>query len=214
MELRHKRATMDMTLDLLETKLPEIRQFLLNNLDTFKRPRNIRNNNWRLVFKSIKDSGKEMDPLFGKCCPVSHFILFLSGGKGTDALELQLCNAKTFFVSPEGDEVKTVHWWCRSTKDHRILDLTKEQFIYGIPVESFYKEARKADFGFPYFRIRNQKSKIYNENVPSNTVLELGRRYQKQFGTAYGLDQWIQRYDEFDYELKQKELECPTTNML
>ena len=190
-----------MTIEEFETHLPWVEEFLKDNTHLFKKPTKVRHHDWPKYLKTMEESGMEIHPFHGKCCQISHFLLFFSGGKGSNKLELQIRRpAMKYCELPDGTELVCTHWWVRDVQTKKIYDLSKDQFIYGYPVEQFYNTSIKADIGYPYFSLPGgYRSPKYGENVPTREVLELGRAYRDEFGSAGGLDWWI---DEFDKQVK------------
>ena len=80
-----------------------------------------------------------------------------------------------------------------------MVDLTASQFNdFDIEMDEFYKTKMRQDIGFPFYVLGGPKGKRwehYEENVPSRKVLELARMYREEFGSAEGLDWWL---DEFN----------------
>ena len=117
-------------------------------------------------------------------------MLFLYGGKAAGN-KLWISKPKTFYK-----EYKTTHWWVE-LREGGMVDLTASQFDdFNVEMDEFYNTKMGQDIGFPFFVVGKPKRwEHYEENVPSRDVLELGRRYRKEFGSAGGLDFWL---DEFD----------------
>ena len=187
------RTKNDLTVKEFFNKEDEIYNWLKENVNKVVKPAKFRDNNWPKIQKEIEEDLGQVHPLYGKCCHVAHFILFLLGGKANNH-QLKISKPKKFYK-----EYKTTHWWLEVDRDGivAIADLTKSQFnMFDVDIEEFYSDKVNQDIGFPFFVVGKPKRwEHYEENVPSRDVLELGRRYRKEFGSAGGLDFWI---DEFD----------------
>ena len=164
--------------------------WLRKNINEVVKPAKFRDNNWPEIQKEIEAEGIVLDEFYGKCCHVAHFMLFLYGGKAAGN-KLWISKPKTFYK-----EYKTTHWWVE-LREGGMVDLTASQFDdFNVEMDEFYNTKMGQDIGFPFFVVGKPKRwEHYEENVPSRDVLELGRRYRKEFGSAGGLDFWL---DEFD----------------
>ena len=166
--------------------------WLRKHINSVVKPAKFRDNNWPEIQKEIEKELGPVDEFYGKCCHVTHFMLFLYGGKAAGN-RLRISKPKTFYK-----EYKTTHWWLELCEGG-IVDLTASQFDqFDIEVEEFYKTGVGQDVGFPFYVLGGPKGKRwehYEENVPSRKVLELARMYREEFGSAEGLDWWL---DEFN----------------
>lgn len=176
-------------------------KWLRANINKVVKPAKFRDNDWPGIQKIIERDLGLLDEFYGKCCHVAHFMLFLYGGKAAGN-KLWISKPKTFYK-----EYKTTHWWVELREGGRV-DLTASQFDkFNIEMDEFYNSKMGQDIGFPFFVVGKPKRwEHYDENVPSRDVLELGRRYREEFGSAGGLDFWIDEFDRLNAR-EQNELD-------
>ena len=167
--------------------------WLRKHINSVVKPAKFRDNDWPRIQREIEEElNKPLDEFYGKCCHVAHFMLFLYGGKAAGN-KLLISKPKTFYK-----EYKTTHWWVELPEGGKV-DLTATQFDdFNIEMNEFYDYKMSQDVGFPFYVLGGPKGKRwehYEENVPSRKVLELARMYREEFGSAEGLDWWL---DEFN----------------
>lgn len=187
-----------------------IEDFLRKHVQEVCPPIKVRYNDWPALERQIREEMGSLDEFYGKCCHVAHFVLFLLGGK-SEGHKLRISKPKVFHTLKDGTELKTTHWWLK-TKCGELVDLSASQFDqFNIDMDMFYSTEVGQDVGFPYYKVSGPKWTYYNENVPTRKVLELGRRFKEEFGTAYGLDWWmdeltaLEKRDITERDIKDKE---------
>ena len=179
--------------------------WLRKHINDVVKPAKFRDNDWPQIQKDIEeDLGKPLDEFYGKCCHVAHFMLFLYGGKDNGRNKLWISKPKTFYK-----EYKTTHWWVE-LREGGMVDLTATQFDdFNIEMKEFYDSKMAQDVGFPFYVLGGPKGKRwehYEENVPSRDVLKLARMYREEFGSAQGLDWWLDEFDRLEAR-EQSELD-------
>ena len=192
----------------------DIEIWLRKNINKVVKPSKFRDNDWVKIQKEIEDDLGPLDEFYGKCCHVAHFMLFLYGGKAAGN-KLWISKPKKFYK-----EYKTTHWWVELREGGRV-DLTASQFDkFNIEMDEFYNTKMSQDIGFPFNYLGGEKGRRwehYDENVPSRKVLELGRRFQEEFGKddASGFNWWLYEFDRLEgreqNELDKIEIELRKT---
>ena len=181
-----------------ESELPRIKEFFKDNIELFSKPNNIRN--WKSTHTdnvSVLNSHKmPISPWYGKCFAVAHFLLFFASGRDNILRVMIKKPALPYCTLPDGNVLKTTHWWVEDKETGKVYDITSEQFMYDVPASEFYKDGVIGWLGRPYFGNMSKKSKRYDELVPAREIIRFAKKYKELYGSAKGLDIWIERYDE------------------
>jgi hypothetical protein len=171
------------------TIVSQIQQVCLTCPGILSEPKNFRSGNGDLIryadhFDKVKKSGITPHKFFGNCFRMSSALYYALGGREKGNT---LCKTDRF---PYFDGLETTHWAVK-TSDGKILDPSWDQFtdFPNVKKSEIYPTLRSAHIGFPYF-VRDG-GKRYNQVVPSKEVLKIAIVMQKDYGTSYGLDWWL-----------------------
>ena len=103
--------------------------------------------------EALKKAGLDTSFPYGYCYPISQFVFYTLGGYDSD-YDLRLIKEIKFEY--KGKRGQTTHWFVQHKTSGRIIDLTIEQFdrIPGLDIEDLFKDSRRANLGFPYYRTK------------------------------------------------------------
>jgi hypothetical protein len=124
--------------------------------------------------KILKDFYEITFP-YGYCFPISQFIFYYLGGYNNKDISL-MC-IKKIPININNYNFFTSHWFVYDKKNNLIIDLTKKQFDKIIDINKFYNKARRANYGFPYFKKNNKR---YINTVPSSQVMNIYQVYREK----------------------------------
>jgi hypothetical protein len=135
--------------------------------------------------EKILEMGYEIHPFYGKCFNIAGTLHYMLGGKPNGSAMMK---TKRVVIH---EDISTTHWLVKFKGE--FLDPTAAQFeVFGIDITKHYGSSVNGYMGRPYFK---RSGKWYGENVPTKAMIDIGRAFKKQHGTAYGLDWWLVEED-------------------
>ena len=173
----------------LMSRKDEIKNFLLENISHFPKPKQVRHNDWSSHQEAMQSKlNLVAHPMYGKCFHSAKFAFYFGGGKQYFDLMLM----KPFMFDKRIPELLTTHWFVKSKKTDQIVDPSEDQFRQHDWVSFFYKRSnhnKRGEFGNPYFGKKNKVA--FSEVVPSNTVFHLAELWKKEKGEEITpIEQW------------------------
>lgn len=152
-----------------ESEEQRITDFFHSNMHLFKRPLAM----YSKDLKAMNDI-KELHWTWGKCFPMSQFLFYYFGGYKSEWI-LKCIRKLQYSI---GDiHSNTSHWYVENSLTGQIVDLSKEQFSGVLNIEDYYFRGRKANYGFPYHRVKGVKIQM-QKAVPCKNVLNFYKEYR------------------------------------
>ena len=139
--------------------------------------------------EALKKAGLDTSFPYGYCYPISQFVFYTLGGYDSD-YDLRLIKEIKFEF--KGKRGQTTHWFVQHKTSGRIIDLTIEQFdrIPGLDIEELFKDSRRANLGFPYYRTKGSGKVEFDHTPPCLQTLKLYDRYREDVEKIPGLEKY------------------------
>ena len=163
--------------------------------------------------KKLEEAGYDAGYPFGYCFQISQFLFYMLGGYKS---EYNLMCIKGMEYKVDGMDFKSTHWFVQDN-DGRIIDLSAEQFDGILDINEYYKDARRANLGFPYYNVEDKKVEFEN-TVPSLQTLKLYAAWKEEHGENKYMEEFYQasKYEELranfteeDFEIVDQEFVYP-----
>lgn len=139
--------------------------------------------------KALQKAGLDTSFPYGYCYPISQFVFYTLGGYDSD-YDLRLIKEIKFEF--KGKRGQTTHWFVQHKTSGRIIDLTIEQFdrIPNFKIEDLFKDSRRANLGFPYYRTKGSGKVEFDHTPPCLQTLKLYDRYREDVEKIPGLEKY------------------------
>jgi hypothetical protein len=139
--------------------------------------------------KALQKAGLDTSFPYGYCYPISQFVFYSLGGYDSE-YDLRLIKEIKFEF--KGKRGQTTHWFIQHKTSGRIIDLTIEQFdrIPNFKIEDLFKDSRRANLGFPYYRTKGSGKVEFDHTPPCLQTLKLYDRYREDVGQIKGLEKY------------------------
>ena len=143
--------------------------------------------NHKEMTEMLQEKGVNTDYPFGYCYPVSQFMFYMLDGYEGD---YDLKCAKKMEYEVNGMLATTTHWFIQNKKTDRIIDLTASQFDGLLDVNQWYPKATRANLGFPYYNLEDDKRAEFENTVPSLQVLKVYDKWREENEILPGLEKY------------------------
>jgi hypothetical protein len=155
----------------------------------------------------LEEKGIDTDYPFGYCFQIAQFLFYALGGYDS---EWDLMCIKKMEYQVDGVDFQSTHWYVQSKESGRIVDLSAEQFEGILDIEDYYEDGRRANLGFPYYNVGEDRVE-FEETVPSIMTLKLYNKWKEENGELEGIEKYYQacQYEEYRMSMQFSEVELP-----
>ena len=192
--------------------MEEFKEFLDENKDLMKKPGGGPAGSGGVdhgaQMKILEEAGVNVEYPFGMCFQIAQFLFYALGGYDS---EWDLMCVKKMEYQVDGHDFQSTHWYVQSEKDGRIVDLSAEQFDGILDIEEYYEDGRRANLGFPYYNVGDDRVE-FEETVPSIMTLKLYNKWKEEGkGELEGIEKYYQacKYEEYRMSMQFSEVELP-----
>ena len=126
--------------------------------------------------KILAENGIDTGYPFGYCFQIAQFVFYALGGYESN-WDLKCIKKMSYQV--DGQDFESTHWYVQN-KNGRIVDLSAEQFDGILDINEYYKDGRRANLGFPYYNVGDDKVEFEN-TVPSLQTLKLYSKWRTEY---------------------------------
>lgn len=184
------------------TGFEKFEEWIYSNIDKFKKP------GGDLTAQGGTNHKEQMDKLLelgiptefpmGYCFQVAQFMFYALGGY--DGPYTLKC-IKKMQIPLDGIIFQTSHWYLQDEESGQIIDLTASQFEGITDINDWYKDGRRANLGFSWYKVNGEKLEFEN-TVPSIQTLKLYSYWKEENGELEGIEK---HYVASKYEELRKE---------
>jgi hypothetical protein len=155
----------------------------------------------------LEEKGIDTDYPFGYCFQIAQFLFYALGGYDS---EWDLMCVKKMEYQVDGVDFQSTHWYVQNKETGRIVDLSAEQFDGILDIEDYYEDGRRANLGFPYYNVGDDRVE-FEETVPSIMTLKLYNKWKEEHGELEGIEKYYQacQYEEYRMSMQFSEVELP-----
>ena len=179
-------------------------EWIYSNIDKFKKPGGDLTaqggTNHKEQIDKLLELGIPTEFPMGYCFQVAQFMFYALGGY--DGPYTLKC-IKKMQIPLDGIIFQTSHWYLQDEESGQIIDLTASQFEGITDINDWYKDGRRANLGFSWYKVNGEKLEFEN-TVPSIQTLKLYSYWKEENGELEGIEKY---YKACKYEELRKEFE-------
>ena len=193
------------------------KKFLDDNQDLFKKPGGGAAGDGGVdhgeQMAILEEKGIDTGYPFGYCFQIAQFVFYMLGGYES---KYDLMCIKGMQYQVDGVDFQSTHWYVQN-ENGRIIDLSAEQFDGILDINEYYEDGRRANLGFPYYNVEDQKVE-FEDTVPSLQSLKLyaawkaehgENKYMEKFYKASKYEELRANFSDADYELEEDSIVYP-----
>ena len=182
-------------------------EFFNANIDLFKKPGGGAAGdggvNHADQMKKLNEAGIDTEFPFGYCYQVAQFMFYAMGGYN-GPYDLKCIKKMQYKV--DGVDFEATHWYIQHQETGNIVDLTASQFDGILDINDYYSEGKRANLGFPYYNVGDDRVEFDN-TVPSFQTLKLYAKWKEDYKEIDELEKYYTaaKYEELRKDFSEED---------